>query len=102
MRHYVAHRRLRRLGYHINTKMPTRNIRTLCLSGLRGWTQVPLARAARVRIPQLSVQGQSTLLVCVCVRTGVLPDPRLNLEGNVELSPKLQPATVVRRLRTDC
>ena len=49
MRHYVAHRRLRRLGYHINTKMPTRNIRTLCLSGLRGWTQVPLARAAWVQ-----------------------------------------------------
>ena len=29
--------------------------RTVCPSGLRGWTQVPLARAAWVQIPQLSV-----------------------------------------------
>ena len=28
---------------------------TLCPSGLRGWTQVPLARAAWVQIPQVSV-----------------------------------------------
>ena len=28
--------------------------RTVCPSGLRGWTQVPLARAAWVQIPQLS------------------------------------------------
>ena len=28
---------------------------TLCLSGLRGWTQVPLAPAAWVQIPQLSL-----------------------------------------------
>ena len=37
---------------------------TLCPSGLRGWTQVPLARAARVQIPQVSVihsSGASTL-----------------------------------------
>ena len=27
---------------------------TLCPSGLRGWTQVPLAQAARVQIPQVS------------------------------------------------
>ena len=27
---------------------------TLCPSGLRGWTQVPLARAAWVQIPQVS------------------------------------------------
>ena len=30
-------------------------IRTLCPSGLRGWTQVPLAQAAWVQIPQVSV-----------------------------------------------
>ena len=30
--------------------------RTLCPSGLRGWTQVPLARAAWVQIPQVSMQ----------------------------------------------
>ena len=29
--------------------------RTVCPSGLRGWTQVPLAQAAWVQIPQLSV-----------------------------------------------
>ena len=29
-------------------------IKTLCPSGLRGWTQVPLARAAWVQIPQVS------------------------------------------------
>ena len=28
--------------------------KTVCPSGLRGWTQVPLAQAARVQIPQLS------------------------------------------------
>ena len=27
--------------------------KTVCPSGLRGWTQVPLARAAWVQIPQL-------------------------------------------------
>ena len=30
------------------------NSKTLCPSGLRGWTQVPLARAAWVQIPQVS------------------------------------------------
>ena len=29
--------------------------KTLCPSGLRGWTQVPLARAAWVQIPQVSL-----------------------------------------------
>ena len=29
-------------------------IKTVCPSGLRGWTQVPLAQAAWVQIPQLS------------------------------------------------
>ena len=33
---------------------PTLICMTVCPSGLRGWTQVPLARAAWVRIPQLS------------------------------------------------
>ena len=32
----------------------THMARTLCPSGLRGWTQVPLAQAARVQIPQVS------------------------------------------------
>ena len=31
--------------------------RTLCPSGLRGWTQVPLAQAAWVQIPQVSLFG---------------------------------------------
>ena len=35
---------------------------TLCPSGLRGWTQVPLARAAWVQIPQVSY-----LIVWLCV-----------------------------------
>ena len=45
-------------------------VRTVCPSGLRGWTQVPLAQAAWVQIPQLSyiimlhepcaMRGQST------------------------------------------
>ena len=30
-------------------------IRTVCPSGLRGWTQVPLAKAAWAQIPQLSI-----------------------------------------------
>ena len=29
--------------------------KTVCPSGLRGWTQVPLAQAAWAQIPQLSV-----------------------------------------------
>ena len=29
--------------------------KTLCPSGLRGWTQVPLAQAAWVQIPQVSI-----------------------------------------------
>ena len=29
--------------------------KTLCPSGLRGWTQVPLARAAWAQIPQVSL-----------------------------------------------
>ena len=29
--------------------------KTVCPSGLRGWTQVPLAQAAWVQIPQLSI-----------------------------------------------
>ena len=29
--------------------------KTVCPSGLRGWTQVPLARAAWAQIPQLSM-----------------------------------------------
>ena len=32
-------------------------IKTLCRSGLRAWTQVPLARAAWVQIPQVSMQS---------------------------------------------
>jgi hypothetical protein len=36
------------------TWMPFIGPRTLCPSGLRGWTQVPLARAAWVQIPQVS------------------------------------------------
>ena len=31
--------------------------KTLCPSGLRGWTQVPLAQAAWVQIPQLSSEN---------------------------------------------
>ena len=31
--------------------------RTLCPSGLRGWTQVPLARAAWAQIPQVSIMS---------------------------------------------
>ena len=34
---------------------PSTNSRTLCPSGLRGWTQVPLAQAAWVQIPQVSL-----------------------------------------------
>ena len=33
-------------------------LKTLCPSGLRGWTQVPLARAAWVQIPQVSILQQ--------------------------------------------
>ena len=38
-------------------------IKTLCPSGLRGWTQVPLARAAWVQIPQVSLSCRSLCVV---------------------------------------
>ena len=37
--------------------------KTVCPSGLRGWTQVPLARAAWVQIPQLSFVGKAMVTV---------------------------------------
>ena len=40
-------------------------IRTLCPSGLRGWTQVPLAQAAWVQIPQVSYLTLTSFLVSV-------------------------------------
>ena len=39
-------------------------IKTLCPSGLRGWTQVPLARAAWVQIPQVSSSCRLFCAVC--------------------------------------
>ena len=39
--------------------------RTLCPSGLRGWTQVPLAQAAWVQIPQLSQLSRCLCPPCV-------------------------------------
>ena len=57
---------------------------TVCPSGLRGWTQVPLAQAAWVQIPQLSIlyvfllgchhglqhcsDNDSLLALCACLR----------------------------------
>ena len=35
------------------------NNRTVCPSGLRGWTQVPLAQAAWAQIPQLSLLART-------------------------------------------
>ena len=43
--------------------------KTVCPSGLRGWTQVPLARAAWVQIPQLSYYELNVLL---CVRNNLV------------------------------
>ena len=37
-------------------------ITTLCPSGLRGWAQVPLARAAWAQIPQVSYGGHPTTM----------------------------------------
>ena len=39
--------------FFLACRLPT----TVCPSGLRGWTQVPLARAAWVQIPQLSISA---------------------------------------------
>ena len=38
---------------------------TVCPSGLRGWTQVPLVKTAWVQIPQLSHCFQRKLQVCI-------------------------------------
>ena len=46
---YIARQHLR------NQPWPAQLSKTLCPSGLRGWTQVPLARAAWVQIPQVSI-----------------------------------------------
>ena len=43
-------------------------IRTVCLSGLRGWTQVPLARPAWAQIPQVSGVFDAALHGTVCGR----------------------------------
>ena len=50
----LARAGLRWLGKLLIGKVPNQTSKTLCPSGLRGWTQVPLARAAWVRIPQVS------------------------------------------------
>jgi hypothetical protein len=47
-------------------------IKTLCPSGLRGWTQVPLARAAWVQIPQVSLSCQ---VPCVVLALGLAGGP---------------------------
>jgi hypothetical protein len=47
-------------------------IKTLCPSGLRGWTQVPLARAAWVQIPQVSL---SCPVLCVVLGLGLAGGP---------------------------
>ena len=41
-------------------------VKAVCPSGLRGWTQVPLARAAWVQIPQLSSLQQETPMTAKC------------------------------------
>ena len=43
--------------------------KTVCPSGLRGWTQVPLARAAWVQIPQLSFTGKAINLSFLFVQS---------------------------------
>ena len=43
--------------------------KTVCPSGLRGWTQVPLARAAWAQIPQLSFMVSQ---MCICRNRVVL------------------------------
>ena len=40
---------------HAVNFLGTTHDRTVCPSGLRGWTQVPLAQAAWAQIPQLSM-----------------------------------------------
>lgn len=64
---------VRRLATWV-VQMPEWAVKTLCPSGLRGWTQVPLARAAWVQIPQVSlihvlaVGGRDELAVGTCAR----------------------------------
>ncbi len=48
---------LRTTFFHGNLGRLSKRTRTVCPSGLRGWTQVPLAPAAWVQIPQLSFTG---------------------------------------------
>ena len=43
-----------------NATHVARTSKTVCPSGLRGWTQVPLAQAAWVQIPQLSIFSYSS------------------------------------------
>ena len=44
----------------MTTKRGAATVKTVCPSGLRGWTQVPLAKAAWVQIPQLSLWPATT------------------------------------------
>jgi hypothetical protein len=43
-----------------------RTAKTLCPSGIRGWTQVPLARAAWVQIPQVSFEPNASHVNNMC------------------------------------
>ena len=65
MPHYHYHSRMQRAPPH-QVCLPIAwsgvwlHCKTVCPSGLRGWTQVPLARAAWVQIPQLSMAMPQT------------------------------------------
>ena len=50
---------------------PAQLSKTLCPSGLRGWTQVPLARAAWVQIPQVSIF--ILVISCNCTKCSCCP-----------------------------
>ena len=57
----------------------TSTTKTLCPSGLRGWTQIPLARAAWAQIPQVSSQ-KYTLALALALVSSVVRDC---LEGGI-------------------
>ena len=71
---------------YCNKSWPPMVFKTVCPSGLRGWTQVPLAQAAWVQIPQLSFSFPCCLnpvlpVLCFIARSGVRSQRLLSSVG---------------------
>ena len=72
----------------IHSHQDNPDVKTVCPSGLRGWTQVPLAQAAWVQIPQLSISLFCSDIVIVLCRGLAKPDLYATLHEGTGHVPK--------------